>query len=320
MPSTLWVELRDAASAEAESLLPEETMVRMRRVSSIEAAHGALAEHPVEVVIVALPPGDPTVAVRSLETEEGGVGAASVIALVHGGPAVVAALEAGADDACTYLVAPDQLAPRLRAAARVRMLNTRADARVMRELEAKTSELQRENERLRELAHRDELTGLGNRRRFHGHIDYMIEYAGRFGGALSVMMIDLDGMKKLNDLHGHAAGDVALRSVAVVIKQSIRGVDVAARLGGDEFAVVMPATTAAAAARVAERIRAGIAALELPGGARVSASFGVATLAGAPRGIGFAGEELVARADAALYVAKRAGRNRIELAAAPRAA
>jgi diguanylate cyclase (GGDEF)-like protein len=320
LPSALWIDLRQSAEAEEDPVLAAEVIVQMRRVTSVEAAHERLTEHPVEVVLLALPPGDPTRALRLLETTGGGIGTASIIALVHGGPAVVAALEAGADDALTYTVAPDQLVPRLRAAARVRMLNVRADARVTRDLEAKVSELSRENERLRELAHRDELTGLGNRRRFTSHIDYMIEYASRFGGALSVVMIDLDGMKLLNDAHGHAAGDVALRSVAAVIKQSIRGVDVAARLGGDEFAVVMPSTPSAAAARVAERIRLGISELVLPGGARVAASFGVATLLGAPRGIGFAGEELIARADAALYVAKRSGKNRIELASNVKAA
>ena len=315
LPSTLWLELRGEAAAEL--VLPAEELVRMRRVWSIESAQRSLAEHPVEVVIVALPEGDAGVTLRRLlEGDGGGVGPASVIALCEDSAAIVSALQAGADDACSYARAPEQLMARLHAAARVRMLNVQADTRVMRELEAKVAELTRENQRLRELAHRDELTGLGNRRGFQGHIDYLIEYAGRFGGSLSVVMIDLDGMKLLNDQHGHAAGDVALRSVASVIRQSIRGVDVAARLGGDEFAVVMPATTAAAAARVAERIRTGIGGLALPSGARMSASFGVATLSGAPRGIGFAGDELMARADAALYAAKRAGKNRIELASA----
>ncbi|MCC6994247.1 MAG: diguanylate cyclase [Deltaproteobacteria bacterium] len=313
LPSTLWLELRGEAAAEL--VLPAEELVRMRRVWSIESAQRSLAEHPVEVVIVALPAGDAGAVLHQL-LEGDGVGPASVIALCEDSAAIVSALQAGADDACSYARAPEQLMARLHAAARVRMLNVQADTRVMRELEAKVAELTRENQRLRELAHRDELTGLGNRRGFQGHIDYLIEYAGRFGGSLSVVMIDLDGMKLLNDQHGHAAGDVALRSVASVIRQSIRGVDVAARLGGDEFAVVMPATTAAAAARVAERIRTGIGGLALPSGARMSASFGVATLSGAPRGIGFAGDELMARADAALYAAKRAGKNRIELAAA----
>ena len=313
LPSTLWLELRGEAAAEL--VLPAEELVRMRRVWSIESAQRSLAEHPVEVVIVALPEGDAGATLRRL-LEGDSVGPASVIALCQDSAAIVSALQAGADDACSYARAPEQLMARLHAAARVRMLNVQADTRVMRELEARVAELTRENQRLRELAHRDELTGLGNRRGFQGHIDYLIEYAGRFGGSLSVVMIDLDGMKLLNDQHGHAAGDVALRSVASVIRQSIGGVDVAARRGGDEFAVVMPATTAAAAARVAERIRTGIGGLALPSGARMSASFGVATLSGAPRGIGFAGDELMARADAALYAAKRAGKNRIELAAA----
>jgi diguanylate cyclase (GGDEF)-like protein len=169
-----------------------------------------------------------------------------------------------------------------------------------------------------QLAHRDELTGLGNRRSFGAALDYALEYIGRYGGAISIVLVDLDGMKRINDQHGHPAGDAALRTVADVLRTSTRTTDHAARLGGDEFGIVMPQTRGGEAALVSERIRERIASLVLPGGARLSASFGVASVEGpgpspVTRG-GFAGDELFSRADKALYEAKRHGKNRVKLA------
>jgi diguanylate cyclase (GGDEF)-like protein len=180
----------------------------------------------------------------------------------------------------------------------------------LRELEERLRRAEAERDKLRELAHRDELTGLGNRRSFHGHLDFAISWAGRYGGAVSAVVCDLDGMKQLNDRFGHPAGDAALRTVAQIIKHSLRSVDHAARLGGDEFGLIMPRTIADDAARVAERIRTQIADITLPGQLHLSASFGVASGI-APRGVGFAAEEIIARADAALYDAKRQGKNRV---------
>jgi diguanylate cyclase (GGDEF)-like protein len=124
-----------------------------------------------------------------------------------------------------------------------------------------------------------------------------------------VVALDLDGMKSLNDTCGHPTGDAALCTVAEVLRASLRSVDHAARLGGDEFGIVMPATNAPAAAQVAERIRNRIEQLLLPRGLRLSASFGVAADERPQRGA--TGFNLVARADAALYAAKRDGKNRV---------
>jgi diguanylate cyclase (GGDEF)-like protein len=240
--------------------------------------------------------------------------AARVVALVPGKAGVGAALAAGAHDAVSEADGPEELRMRLTtwaknaAEERQQARSLSAIAEHLGELKVRLGELERENLEMRELAHRDELTGLGNRRSFRAKLDYALEYAGRYGGVVSVVLCDLDGMKRLNDLLGHPAGDAALRAVGKLFRASLRGTDHAARLGGDEFGVVMPATPGPAAEHVAERIRQRIAALPLPDGAALAASLGVAT-ASEPRA--FAADDLITRADAALYAAKRAGKNRV---------
>lgn len=128
-------------------------------------------------------------------------------------------------------------------------------------------------------------------------------------------MVDLDHFKAVNDTFGHPGGDAALAAAARALRTYIRGSDVARRFGGEEFVVLLPATDRRRAAAVAERIRATVAALEVPTGcgtARVTASVGVSTLAA---GIEESLEVLLGRADAALYTAKNAGRDRVEIAA-----
>lgn len=252
-----------------------------------------MAETNPSVVLAAI--GEHDDAASTVRALLPGIGSAALVAVCVRRDQQLAAFAAGAHDAvCTRRA--EEIAMRA-------MVWLRAAER--------TAALERENARLRDLAHRDELTDLGNRRSFHGQLEYTLELARRYGGVVTVVLADLDGMKRLNDTHGHPAGDAALRRVADVFRASIRAADWAARLGGDEFAVVMPRATATAAAAVAERIRGRIESLLLPGGYRLSASFGIASLETAPRGVGFAAEELFSRADAALYEAKRAGKNRI---------
>lgn len=179
-------------------------------------------------------------------------------------------------------------------------------------LEDRLAEVRKENGQLRELAHQDELTCLGNRRHFRTQLEYATEFAGRYGGTVSVLVADLDGLKVLNDSGGHPVGDRALIRVAEVVSCAVRKTDTAARLGGDEFAVIMPATDQAAAERVAERLRARVAALAFADGMRLTVSIGVATVV-ATRGSSSCADDLFARADAALYRAKRSGKNRVEL-------
>jgi diguanylate cyclase (GGDEF)-like protein len=161
----------------------------------------------------------------------------------------------------------------------------------------------------------DELTGLANVRQLHGVLQHELERARRFESPLGLVMLDIDDFKKVNDTYGHQQGDVVLASVARVLRDLSRDIDEPARYGGEEMAVVLPQTDTEGAAQLAERMREGVEALRVPrvdgqGHLAVRASFGVASV---PFNAGDT-ESLIAAADAALYRAKRAGKNRVEVA------
>jgi len=163
-----------------------------------------------------------------------------------------------------------------------------------------------------EAAITDALTGLHNRRYMETHLATLVEQAQARGRPLTVLVLDIDFFKAVNDTHGHDAGDDVLREFAVRLKKSIRGIDLACRLGGEEFVVVMPDTDMAVATMVAERLRRRIAADAFPihKGERkveVTISIGLAALAGPEDGAA----SVLKRADQALYRAKRDGRNRV---------
>jgi len=168
----------------------------------------------------------------------------------------------------------------------------------------------------------DELTGLFNHRRFQEVMAAEVERARRYKHELGLIMLDIDNFKQVNDTYGHLQGDLVLREVARVLRQSSRDVDEPARYGGEEMAVALPQTDLEGAFQFAERVRRRIEALEfaLPNGRegvlRVTASFGAASLAATG---GADKDALVAAADAALYEAKRAGKNRTERSLEPRA-
>jgi diguanylate cyclase (GGDEF)-like protein len=168
------------------------------------------------------------------------------------------------------------------------------------------------------LAETDALTGLRNRRGFLAAAEAALARAVRHGERASVVMLDLDRFKAINDAHGHAAGDAVLRATAEVLQSMLRGGDLAGRLGGEEFALLLPGASAEVAAGAAERLRRALTA-RVPhpdARARVTASFGVATVelrAAVPEA---ALEAALREADAALYAAKRGGRDRIALAEA----
>jgi diguanylate cyclase (GGDEF)-like protein len=158
----------------------------------------------------------------------------------------------------------------------------------------------------------DELTGLFNHRRFQEVIAAEVERARRYDQEMGLIMLDIDNFKRVNDTYGHMQGDMVLREVARVLRQSAREIDEPARYGGEEMAVALPQTDLEGAFRFAERVRKRIEALDLPlldgdGVLKVTASFGAASLTAAPNGDK---EGLVAAADAALYRAKRSGKNR----------
>jgi diguanylate cyclase (GGDEF)-like protein len=168
---------------------------------------------------------------------------------------------------------------------------------------------------IRRLSVSDALTGAANRRRLEEVLAAEMARRRRTGRPLSLLVLDIDHFKQINDAYGHAAGDQALAATAALMRRASRGGDLVARLGGEEFCVVLPETDLAGAATAAERLRS---ALEqehvLFEGHRLHlrASFGVAACCGdAPE----SGSDLLRRADAALYRAKAAGRNRVEVAA-----
>jgi diguanylate cyclase (GGDEF)-like protein len=166
----------------------------------------------------------------------------------------------------------------------------------------------------------DGLTGLFNRRHLTERLATELRRAARHGEALSVLLLDLDELKAINDRGGHASGDVALCRVAEALVRTCRSTDVAGRHGGDEFLVIAPSTAPAAAVDLGERIRATIHALAASSAARdgrLSVSIGVA---GVEAGGRASPEELCALADRALYEAKARGKDRVVVAGVSAAA
>ncbi|HET9282075.1 MAG TPA: diguanylate cyclase [Candidatus Angelobacter sp.] len=163
-------------------------------------------------------------------------------------------------------------------------------------------------DRMKQLAYVDGLTGIHNRRYFEMRIVEELERAGRFQGRMSLIMLDIDNFKRMNDEFGHLLGDEMLRAVSSILKQQLRKMDMVCRYGGDEFAIVVPETTGESAMRVAEKLRRQVETHFFPGVPRpVTISCGVADYPAH----GVTRDEVVAAADAALYLAKQAGRNRV---------
>ena len=164
--------------------------------------------------------------------------------------------------------------------------------------------LGRQADALAELARTDALTGLRNQRLFEERLEAEAARAARYGEPLSLLLFDLDGLKAVNDRHGHAAGDAVLRAVADALRQGARQTDLAARVGGDEFALIAPSTDRHAAVALGERIRSLVAG---QGGHDATVSVGIACTGRGRQPHAFLREV----ADTALYEAKRQGRNRV---------
>ncbi len=164
---------------------------------------------------------------------------------------------------------------------------------------------------VKRLATTDDLTGISNRRHFLQLGERLFETARRYGQPLSVLMLDVDHFKRVNDRHGHAVGDQVLRAIALRCKDTLRSADLLGRYGGEEFAMLLPMTQAESAqSLLAERIRRAIAHEPFPtrtGPVSVTASIGMATLSPVIESL----EALLIRADASLYEAKAAGRDRV---------
>jgi len=168
-----------------------------------------------------------------------------------------------------------------------------------------------------ELAAVDPLTGLNNRRFLESHLANALEQAAHKGRPLSLMILDIDHFKSVNDTYGHDAGDEVLKVFAQRVKRVVRGADLVCRLGGEEFVVVMPDTPLAVAERVAERVRAAVQGGQFPIDAGATRTIPVTASIGlAERGADANADALLRRADKALYGSKASGRNRVTAAAA----
>lgn len=208
--------------------------------------------------------------------------------------AMARAFDNGAADCGGYPIDPDEVRIRIRALLRRKEVDDR--------LRADAAEVRR-------IAHTDPVTGLWNRHYLDTDLSAQIARAVASTRPLSLLMIDIDRFKPINDRHGHAIGDKVLRAVATRLAGGIRSIDTLARFGGDELVLLMPDTAIDTASAVAERLRALVAegTTEVPFG--VTISIGVAEL-----NLDEPATSLLAKADAALYCAKLDGRNRVAAA------
>jgi len=234
-----------------------------------------------------------------------------LLTALEGDEHLLEAMHAGVDDFMTKPSGPRELEARLVAAARVNELHRRLTDREDKLTEA--------NRRLGELARLDELTGVGNRLRMREELAATDARSERYGTPYSLVIFDVDHFKRYNDVVGHQAGDDALREVAQAIAALCRSADAIYRYGGEELLVFLPEQPPRNAEIAAERMRGAVERLALHHPARsaggvVTVSAGLASRTeGRPEPL----ETVLARADTALYEAKRLGRNRVVSAEAP---
>jgi len=193
----------------------------------------------------------------------------------------------------------------------VDILELQARVSVHHKLTSTIRELEQSRVRLAELANTDPLTRLKNRRSFQEHGMHHLALGKRYKNDLSVLLLDIDHFKHINDRHGHQTGDQVLIKIASLLGEQVRTVDIVARIDGEEFAVLLPATNRLGAAVLAERIRTTIEQSEFPADGKplaVTVSVGIASLGTEPVD---SIDELLAIADKRLYLAKNNGRNRI---------
>jgi two-component system, cell cycle response regulator len=206
---------------------------------------------------------------------------------------VVEGLGLGAHDYLRKPFEPSELLARVHAALRTKHLQ---------------DELRLRNTELDVMSRTDSLTGLHNRRHLEERLEELASLLRRHGGELAVLLVDVDRFKRINDQHGHATGDAVLRTLAQRLRDGIRAEDVPGRWGGEEFLVLLPATGPRGALDAGERVRSAVAAEPFGLGHQ---QLGVTVSVGVAAGVDGGWEELVRRADAALYEAKQAGRDRV---------
>jgi diguanylate cyclase (GGDEF)-like protein len=216
---------------------------------------------------------------------------------------IVAGLDAGADDYLSKRVTEEELVARLRTAKRIVALE-----QSLREM----------IDEKRRMATTDALTGANNRHYFDKHFSRELKRARRFGGPLSVLVLDIDHFKSVNDMHGHSVGDDVLVAFVGRISSALpRDYDWCARIGGEEFVVVLPQTDLPGAIVVAEKLRQYVANPPIKtevGNLQVTVSIGVAALSCLPQSSDSQLDDLMELADKALYRSKQLGRNRVTAA------
>jgi len=291
-------------------------------LSTVAAASGreALAEAgrgEVDVILLSasLPDGDGLEVLARLRAMPSLEGVSiALMATQRDAESLGRGLAQGADDYLRKPIDRVELAARVHALLRLR--------RHLAELRRKSERLEELNAALERLATHDALTGVANRGSLESRLDAEVERWWRYRHPLSVVMLDVDHFKKVNDTYGHGAGDAVLRGVAATLTAVVRKVDFVARYGGEEFVVVAPSTDAAGALMLAERVRAAVAAssvevVKLDGErapVRVTVSLGVVSATTSPEAAPLRAGDLLARADEALYRAKQGGRDRVEVA------
>lgn len=250
---------------------------------------------------------------RRIEWAADATGSESVVVARHGDGAVRAA-----DGLPFTAIQRAFLAEMLETALAASVARTEYDAigQRLHALERENAELSAKNRTLTEMTSRDSLTGLFNRWYVLDKIEEELNRAWRHGTPLSVMMIDIDHFKNVNDTHGHPTGDQVLQAVGRVLRDSCRVYDTPGRFGGEEFCLMLPETKLESTMAVAERIRRRVEAMPfalVAGSVKVTASVGIAGLDSIPDEGLFGASSLIERADRALYAAKERGRNRVEM-------
>jgi diguanylate cyclase (GGDEF)-like protein len=272
--------------------------------SGSEAIERLRTRRPALVLLdVMMPAMDGFAAVHTIKHEPGPFVPVILLTALDDPASRARGIDAGADEVLPKPVHPFELRLRCRAMLRIHHL---------------TEQLHAANKRLRALARTDELTNVRNRRGLRMALVREFRRAERYGGALTVMVFDVDRFKGINDVHGHAVGDRVLYAVAQSLKRGIREVDVVGRVGGEEFVVLAPETPARDALALGDRLRNDVAmrVVTTATGEAVSVtvSCGIATLSEVRARNA---DELIDYADAALYRAKARGRNRCEVASSP---
>lgn len=161
---------------------------------------------------------------------------------------------------------------------------------------------------MQQMAHSDPLTGVSNRRHMQSLLEQELSRAERYHQPFSLLLLDLDRFKQVNDVNGHAIGDQVLREVALLLDNTMRESDALSRWGGEEFLVLAPATDLTQAVHLAQRLNLVVAGSRIAGGLHITVSVGVACYE-----LGDSLEKMLQRADVALYRAKSSGRNRVEV-------